>query len=84
MKTKVKAITLSDVLEDDWFLFDILYKEEDNPGPGSVIGTRKWASVYLADTHEQAARMGLALPKVDDVCDFNKTNHYSFFTFCLF
>ena len=84
MQTKVKAITLSDVLEDDWFLFDILYKEEDNPGPDSVIGTVKSASVYLADTHEQVARMGLALPKVDDVCDFNETNHYSIYTFCLF
>lgn len=84
LKTKVKATPQSDgVSENDWSLFDVLVKDENNPGPGSLMGTEKWASVYLADTPEQAAQMGLVLPGVDDVCDFNETNHYSFFIFCV-
>ena len=67
--TKVKAQTQSDeVPEDGWSLYDVL---EDNPGPGSLMGTEKWATVYLAETPEQAAQMGLGLPGVDTVCYFN-------------
>ncbi|KAG0626550.1 hypothetical protein M758_2G134500 [Ceratodon purpureus] len=66
--TKVKAQTQSDdVPEDGWSLYDILDKEEDNLGPGSLMGTEKWANVYLASTPEQAAQMGLSLPGYDTV-----------------
>ncbi|XP_024393599.1 protein CHROMATIN REMODELING 20 isoform X2 [Physcomitrium patens] len=65
---KVESKTESDVApEDAWSLYDVLDKEEDNPGPGSLMGTAKWASVYLASTPEQAALMGLALPGADTV-----------------
>lgn len=52
--------------EDGWSLVDFLDKEE-NPGPGHLMGTEKWATVYLASTPEQAALMGLSLPGVDTV-----------------
>lgn len=69
--TKVKAqIPSGDVPEDGWTLYDILDKE-DNPGPGSLMGTEKWANVYLASTPQQAAQMGLILPGIDTVCYFN-------------
>lgn len=52
--------------QDGWALVDFLDKEE-NPGPGHLMGTEKWATVYLASTPEQAALMGLSLPGVDTV-----------------
>jgi len=76
--TKVKAKAQSDDMpEDGWSLYDILDREEDNPGPGSLMGTEKWATVYLASTPEQAAQMGLILPGVDTVCYFNPPNAQS-------
>ena len=76
--TKVKAQTQSDdVPEDGWSLYDILDKEEDNLGPGSLMGTEKWANVYLASTPEQAAQMGLVLPGIDTVCSFNPLRTHS-------
>jgi len=75
LETKVQAETLSDdVPEDGWSLYDILDKAEDNPGSGSLMGTEKWASVYLVSTPEQAAQMGLLFPGVDSVCRFNPLN----------
>lgn len=76
--TKVKAKTQSDDVPDDgWSLYEILDKEEDHPGSGSLMGTEKWATVYLADTPEQAAQMGLVLPGVDTVCYFNPLDTHS-------
>jgi hypothetical protein len=33
--------------------------KEDEARPGHLMGTEKWAAVYLASTPEQAALMGL-------------------------
>lgn len=62
--------TAKDELVDDdgWSKVNDFLDDEETPKPGSLMGTKKWAAVYLASTPEQAVQLGLALPGVDTVC----------------
>lgn len=52
--------------DEGWAMVGFLDKE-DNPRPGKLMGSKKWAAVYMASTPEQAAALGLDLPGVDCV-----------------
>ncbi len=50
--------TAGPISDDGWSMVGFLDKE-DEARPGHLMGTEKWAAVYLASTPEQAALMGL-------------------------
>ncbi|CAK9867413.1 unnamed protein product [Sphagnum jensenii] len=66
---KVKSAlgpTAGPISDDGWSMVGFLDKE-DEARPGHLMGTEKWAAVYLASTPEQAALMGLDLPGINTV-----------------
>ncbi len=61
--------TAGPISDDGWSMVGFLDKE-DEARPGHLMGTEKWAAVYLASTPEQAALMGLDLPGINTVRSF--------------
>lgn len=49
----------------DWELFNKMF--HDGGDANASFGGKKWASVYLASTPQQAAEMGLEFPGVNEV-----------------
>ncbi|XP_058095092.1 protein CHROMATIN REMODELING 20 isoform X2 [Magnolia sinica] len=54
-----------EILEKDWSSFNDLI--QSHKASDTSFGGKHWASVYLASTPQQAARLGLKLPGVDEV-----------------
>ena len=48
----------------DWSSFNELCSTSTN---NTSCGSKKWASVYMASTPQQAAELGLTFPGVDEV-----------------
>lgn len=61
----------------DWELFNKMF--HDGGDADASFGSKKWASVYLASTPQQAASMGLEFPGVNEV-----TNMCFSCTWCFF
>ncbi|PKA46223.1 DNA repair and recombination protein RAD54 [Apostasia shenzhenica] len=52
--------------DQDWTSFNELIQSQKS-AEGTSFGSQKWASVYLANTPQQAAKLGLNFPGVDEV-----------------
>ncbi|KAG6555509.1 hypothetical protein Mapa_002744 [Marchantia paleacea] len=53
--------------DDGWSKVEEFLDNDESAGPGQLMGTKRWAAVYLASTPEQAAQLGLTLPGIDTV-----------------
>ncbi|KAL5990168.1 hypothetical protein ACLOJK_011065 [Asimina triloba] len=53
--------------EEDWNSFNHLIQSHKLSQDSISFGSKHWASVYLASTPQQAAKLGLKLPGVDEV-----------------
>ncbi|BBN12547.1 hypothetical protein Mp_5g21000 [Marchantia polymorpha subsp. ruderalis] len=53
--------------DDGWSKVEDFLDNDESAGPGQLMGTKRWAAVYLASTPEQAAQLGLTLPGIDTV-----------------
>lgn len=65
-----EASTSKSGREDDdvWSKVEGILYDDIVPQPGKLMGTPRWAAVYLASTPQQAKEMGLGLPGEDTVC----------------
>ncbi|CAM6088651.1 unnamed protein product [Calypogeia fissa] len=64
---EVVTTNLEHADDGGWSKVNDFLHNEDIPQPGTLMGTKRWAAVYLASTPEQAVQLGLALPGVDTV-----------------
>ncbi|KAL2624343.1 hypothetical protein R1flu_008588 [Riccia fluitans] len=60
--------------DDGWSkLEEYIDNDEDCERPAQLMGTKRWAAVYLASTPEQAAQLGLTLPGAHTVEEIGDT-----------
>ncbi|KAL3686280.1 hypothetical protein R1sor_008854 [Riccia sorocarpa] len=59
--------------DDAWSKLEESLDNDEKEGPGQLMGTKRWASVYLASTPEQAAQLGFTLPGADIVEEIGDT-----------
>ncbi|CAI9090971.1 OLC1v1025877C5 [Oldenlandia corymbosa var. corymbosa] len=59
-------VAATDNLHVDWYSFNQLCSDKSSL-EGKSFGSKEWASVYLAETPQQAAELGIKFPGVDEV-----------------